>query len=580
MSLFHSNFAALRYFFPHLGCDRKWVLLLSVLIFLLALSNTVLLWWLGKPFDALSREAFDELPHLILVLVLIVCINQALHFCCTFFANWMGLRFVGRLRNRVMAYLLELGSAQAHGFSKGDVLARLSHDVDKVQNLVVEIPSFLISHAATSVLYIFMLFWIDWRLALIALAMLPVLFLHQRLFATPKRKAAEGFLAKNGDLLAHEEEVLNNITEVNAFNAEDRVGRHHQEKFAGAFTWAIKERWLDVSFSASFSLLTYFSAFLIVYMGIKSIEQGFIGLGELLSFILYLGYLAMPVRGFAQLPFQAQADRAAAQRVAEILVLEKICSRPANAPELLLKQGAIRSEAMVFAYPGQKKLFDAVSFEIQAGETIAVVGPSGSGKTTLIKLLAGFFVPQHGRILIDEQDISQVGLKSLRAALSIVWQQPLFFSDSIRNNLLLADANANETQMIEACKAANAWEFIQSLPQQLDSVIGANGVELSVGQRQRLALAQAFLRDTPLLVLDEASSALDSHNEQLIVNSIERLRKNRTTLLIAHRFSSLRSADRVLYFCGDAKVYSGTHEALLASQSQYKEAVTWQLGEP
>jgi ABC-type multidrug transport system fused ATPase/permease subunit len=207
---------------------------------------------------------------------------------------------------------------------------------------------------------------------------------------------------------------------------------------------------------------------------------------------------------------------------------------------------------------------------------VALVGPSGSGKSTFANLLLRFHDPQQGQITVDGVDIKSVTLKSLRHNIAIVWQEPFFINDTIRENLRLAKENASEQQMIDACKASFAWEYIEKLDAGLDTTIGTAGVSLSVGQFQRLAIAQAFLRDAPILVLDEASSALDSRSEQMLLEALARLRKNRTTLIIAHRYSSIRSADRVLYFNGDGTVTSGSHEELLARHDGYQQAVQWQ----
>lgn len=191
-----------------------------------------------------------------------------------------------------------------------------------------------------------------------------------------------------------------------------------------------------------------------------------------------------------------------------------------------------------------------------------------------------FFDPQQGVIAIDQTDIKTVSLESLRNQISIVWQEPFLINGTIRENLLLASPGATEDQMIRACQSGFAWEFVEKLEQGLDTIIGtkegANGTSLSVGQKQRLAVAQAFVRDTPILILDEASSALDSHSEQVLVEAIDSLRKNRTTLIIAHRFSSIRSADRILYFNHNGAISTGTHEELMTTIEEYKEAVDWQ----
>jgi len=214
---------------------------------------------------------------------------------------------------------------------------------------------------------------------------------------------------------------------------------------------------------------------------------------------------------------------------------------------------------------------------IHAGESVALVGPSGTGKSTSAALLLRFYDPQEGSVSIDDIDIKTVSQTSLRNQISIVWQEPFFINGSIKENLLLARSDASDEQMINACKSSFSWDFVKDLEDGLDTIIGANGINLSVGQMQRLAIAQAFLRDTPILILDEASSSLDSHSEKMIVEALQSLRKNRTTLIIAHRYSSIRTANRILYFHGTGTVTSGTHEELMRDNADYKDAVNWQV---
>jgi len=551
--------------------------LAALLVLGITLTNTAMIWLIGAPLDAIYAQDFAAAKGVLVWFVVFVLLNQGFHVSSNLLAQWIGLRFVGRLRNALFERLLALSYPAANDFGRGDLLARLSDDVATAEELSIEFPLDLVSHAFTFALYTAMLFWIDARLALLAAVFAPLLLLHQRFFAPRKRRVAEKFYDRNGKLLSFEEDALANLRGASSFGAE-RVLSHAQRRAFEQFRlWSMRDTWLSQFFSGSFSLLIYFPAAIIVFVGLHDIQAGLIGAGELVSFLLYLGYLSVPLSGFARIPFESQGAAAAGERIFHILDALPQVTEKANAQTLLATKGIIALDDLHFGYSNKHAVLRGVHLDIKGGETVALVGPSGSGKTTLAKLLMRFYDPTSGAIRIDGQDLRDVTLNSLRRNISVVWQEPFLINDTLRANLHMANPEASEDAMIAACRDSQAWEFIENLDSGLDTPIGAGGTELSAGQRQRLALAQAFLRDAPILILDEASSALDSHTEKMLVQAVERLRKNRTTLIIAHRYSSIRNADRVVYLNGDGTITTGSHALLLESHAGYQQAVNWQI---
>jgi len=337
-------------------------------------------------------------------------------------------------------------------------------------------------------------------------------------------------------------------------------------------------RKIGMLYNSFFTFLLYFAGVVVVYSGISSIQFGELAVGVLVSFLVYIRNLAASVRGIARIPIQMQNNRAAAERVMEVLRTDSAVKESDTNVELKISAGEVAFHEVSFAYPKSiEQVFSHFSALIHAGESVALVGPSGTGKSTCAALLLRFYDPQEGVISIDGVDIKSVSQTSLRNHISIVWQEPFFINGSVKENLLLARSDATAEQMISACKSSFSWEFVNDLEDGLDTVIGANGINLSVGQIQRLAIAQAFLRDTPILILDEASSALDSHSEKMLVEALQSLRHNRTTIIIAHRYSSIRTANRILYFNGNGTVTSGTHDELMLHNADYKDAVNWQI---
>jgi ABC-type multidrug transport system fused ATPase/permease subunit len=416
-------------------------------------------------------------------------------------------------------------------------------------------------------------------LALIALALSPLFYFLQRTLAPRKGFAASQFFKSNGELLGFEDKSLENLRGISSFTAEESVRRTHRFKFERARGWALKMRNIDALYNALFAVCTYISGVVIVYFGIDGVRNDTVTIGALVSFIIYLGYLSVPVRGIAHTPIQMEGDASAVLRVKALLQESSMVGEKNNAENLRIKQGDIVFKDVVFNYPGMDQpVFNGVSLTFIGGETIALVGPSGSGKSTLALMLMRFYDPQQGSIFLDGIDIKSVNLSSLRKNIGVVWQEPFLYNDTVRANLRMANPEASDADLVAACKASHAWEFIQRLPLGLETMVGTEGVTLSAGQCQRISIAQAFLKDAPILVLDEAASALDSESEQAINLALNRLRAGRTTLIIAHRYSSLRSAHKVVYLNGDGTVCTGLHKELMRIHPGYKNAVEWQTG--
>ncbi len=562
---------------PYLQADNGYIALMCLLLVGITVANTAMIWLLGTAVNQLTNSAFEQLTVILVWLAGIVVVNQAMQFAYLYIFQWVYLRFVARIRKATLLHIMRLSYPISDHFKKGDLMARITNDIDRLLTFILDVPLNFLSHLLVLLFYISMLFWIDWKLALIALCLAPLFYMTQHILAPRKGRAAQHYYQRNGELMAFEEQALGNLRGISSFTVENRVSNKHHSTFEAARRWALKMRAIDILYDRLFGVLVYLAGVVIVYMGIEDIQTGRLLVGTLVSFIVYLGYLSVPVRGIAQIPIQLQGDMSAAQRVMELLHSHSSILEDVDASTLQVPHGEIVFNNVHFKYHDQiSEVFSGITESIKAGESVALVGPSGSGKSTFANLMLRFYDPQQGKICIDGTDIKSVTLNSLRNNIAIVWQEPFFINDTIRENLRLAKADATEEQMTSACKNSFAWEYIERLEQGLDTVIGTHGVSLSVGQFQRLAIAQAFLRDSPILVLDEASSALDSQSEQMIVDAMSKLRSERTTLIIAHRYSSVRSANRVLYFNGDGTVTSGTHNELLQNHPGYQQAVEWQ----
>lgn len=568
-----------RRFFSFSRQDTSYILICALAILGIAITNTLIIWLISQPLNELQAGAMSAIPMWLAWIGLAVVINQGCHFATDTLSGWLELRFIKRVRAKMLARCMLVSFPIMDNYPKGDLIKRLSQDLDALSQFVLRTLFMSLSHVLILTFYISMLFWIDWPLAAFALACSPVFLVHQGVFGRRKQEASQKFLTFGGRLMSFEAETLANLRGISSFHVEQTVSTLHQSSFEKARKWAMRNKILDASFNASLLALIYLGALAIVLGGMFRIDSGDLDVGRLVSFLLYLGYLSVPVRGLAQLALQCHQDQAAAVRIAEVLDLRPMIEEKAGAPPLEVNRGHIAMDRVTFAYPGGQTVMRDFSGEIFPGETVALVGPSGAGKSTLIKLLARFYDPQEGRISVDGSDIRTVSVGSLRSHIAVVWQEPFLINDTVANNLRLARPEATDEQMVAACRVAHAWEFVENLPQRLQTVLGADGVDLSAGQKQRLTIAQAFLRDAPILVLDEASSALDSQAEKLITDALDHLRQGRTTIIIAHRFSAIRGAQRVFFFNGDGTVTVGTHNELYASHPKYRAAIEWQTGE-
>jgi len=569
----------IKFFWPYLGDDKPYIALLGFISLITTGSNTLLIWMIGKAINEITTGHFESINQTLFIIAGIVMFNMAIQFVYALNYQRASLRFLDRVRGELLFHIMHLSYPIYFKFTKGDLITRLNADVDRLLTFVFNLPLNILAYFVVLCVYLGMIVWINWQLAILAILMAPLFFLSQYVVGPKTGRASKKFTEEKAKLVSIEEQSLSNLRGISAFNSESTIKARHSSQFFIARAWALKLRMIRLFYNSTFTILIYFVAVVLIYSGISNIQSGQLELGTFISFLVYIRYLTNPVRGLASMPLQMQNNRVAADRVMEILKLKPEVADIESAKPLLIRTAKITLSNVTFSYEkSQTPVFSNLSTVINAGETVALVGASGSGKSTFAGLLLRFFNPQQGIIAIDDLNIKDVTLQSLRDQISIVWQEPLIINGTIRENLLLARPDSNNQQMIDACKSAFAWEFIEKLEKGLDTLLGTNGITLSAGQQQRLSIAQAFLRDTPILILDEATSALDSYSEQMLVEAIDSLRKNRTTLIIAHRFSSIRNANRVLYFNGMGQIITGSHEELTQQIEQYKSAVEWQLG--
>lgn len=474
------------------------------------------------------------------------------------------------MRREVYARLQRLPVSYFDPRASGDLMTRVIEDVNAVERVLIDgteqgsVAILSIVGVAT------ILFLTNPLLAWVAMIPLPLLIagaLWYTLTAHRRyRVQREAASAMNALLMDN----LQGVRQIKAFGRE----RHEDERFA-ARADALRRGSLGIMrvwamYSPVMAFVGAAGMGLVMWVGGRQVLADKMTVGELVGFLFYLGLFYDPIARLHGLNQMLQAARAAGERVFDIL--DAIPERAEGGPRRELRQpvrGEIVYEAVSFGYHADRGVLDEVSLQARPGEMVALVGPTGAGKSTLVNLLPAFYEPTAGRILLDGQDIADITLPSLREHISVVSQEPFLFNGSIRENILFGRPDASEAELLAAARSANCHDFIARLPQGYDARVGERGVKLSVGEKQRVSIARALLKNAPVLILDEATASVDTATERLIQEALERLMANRTSFVIAHRLSTIRRADQILVMRQGRIVERGTHDELLALGGLY-----------
>ena len=497
-----------------------------------------------------------------------------------FLVTWIGERVVADLRRAVYSRVLQLSPAFFETRQTGEVLSRLSADAEVIQTVI--------GSAASVAMRNFLL--VIGGLALMAISSpslmgatalaIPVVVAPIVIFGRRVRKLSRENQDRIAAVASHVEESVNGVRIVQAFAQEEADIARFSTRLEMAFGSAVKRIRARAWLTATVILLVFGAVGLILWTGGHMVLSGEMTAGELSAFVFYAVVTAGGVGALSEVWGDLQRAAGATERLAGLLAEEPDIQAPAHpTPPPVPVQGAVKFEHVAFAYPArpdQPALTD-VSFDVQPGETVALVGPSGAGKTTIFQLLLRFYDPKSGVITVDGIDVRAMDPRALRAFYGFVPQEPAIFSASVEENIRFGRPDATDAEVRAAAEAAAALEFIEALPEGFKADLGQKGVRLSGGQRQRIAIARAILRDPPVLLLDEATSALDSESEAQVQTALERLQKGRTTLVIAHRLATVQNADRILVLEDGRIVAAGAHGALMAEGGLYARLAAMQF---
>jgi ATP-binding cassette subfamily B protein len=562
--------ALLRRFLPLLRPYRGQVALALLFVLWRPALNTAKVWLLKIVIDDVVRgQRLGLLPIICATYLAIAALKGLLVYTGGILTAWLGGRVTTDLRQRLYDHLQALPLAVAGQWRPGDLLTRLTADTAAMEGLLTTTLSEGLGAAVTILIFGGVLLYLDPRLGGLALLVVPVLAVAIGRYTGRSRAAARAVRREASALAALAEEALGALPLVKAYGREG----HERGRFTTQAQANLRARLVAARVAALFQptseLISTAGMVVVLWFGVHELFAGRLTLGGLVVFLGYLGSLYTPLVTLSRLSGAVQTALAGAERVTELLDLGPEAPDVAGALPLPPLRGAIELRDVTYGYDPARPALRDVSLTIAPGELIALVGPSGAGKSTLLGLLLRFANPDRGAVLLDGRDISTVTLASLRAQVALVLQEPTIFRGTIADNIRYGRLDADDAAVAAAAEAAGAAGFIAAWPTGFATEVGPRGSRLSGGQRQRLAIARALVRDAPLLLLDEATAALDTLAEARLRETLARLTMGRTTLLVAHRLSTARWADRIVALDGGRIVEAGTHEALLARGGLY-----------
>ena len=551
---------------PHLGR-----LLLAGLCMAVAAGATAALAYLMEPvLDRIFLEKDRELLVIVPVAVIVITlIRGAATYGQAVLMAFVGQRVIADLQSRVFAHILRFDLAFFQDTASGKLVSRLTNDVNMMRNAVANALTGMVRDSLTLLFLIGVMFEKDWKLALIACVVFPIAIYPIARIGRRMRKVSTSALNELGLFTARLNEAFQGARHVKAYNREDFEAQRTDRLVESVFRLIFKQNRIRAIASPLMETLGgLFIAVLILYGGWQVIENAMTP-GAFFAFITAMLLAYRPLKAIANLNASLQEGLAASQRVFDLLDTEPRIAQAPDARPLRLAGGALALEGVSFTYPNGTPALRDVTLEVPAGKTVALVGPSGAGKSTVLNLIPRFYDVDEGSVRIDGTDVRTATMDSVRDAVALVSQEAVLFDDTVRANIAYGRIEASEDEIADAARAAGAEGFIAELPDGLDTVIGEHGVKLSGGQRQRLSIARAMLKDAPILLLDEATSALDPESERQVQEALRSLMQGRTTLVIAHRLSTVEQADRIHVLEQGRLAESGTHRSLLAAGGVY-----------
>lgn len=558
-----------------------------ILVGVLSAASTAFPYMFKLMIDSARNEGGGfHLPssYLLAIMFGVLAIQVVVAFFRSYLFTIVGEKSIADIRKDIYGRMIMMPMEFFTQRRVGELSSRISADVGQIQDTIISVVPQIIRSFLTFIICVILILFISPQLTLLMLCMIPVTALISYIFGKRVKnlsRRAQDQLAESGTVV---QESLQGIANVKAFSNEWYEIRRYKKSIMESVRLALKSGFQQAIFNSLLLLSMFGTVILLIWYSAHLMQQGHLSYGDLTAFILYTAFLSSTLANFADLYNQLQKSIGATQRVREILAdgIENVnTTNEQLKPENRLS-GKVSFNNISFSYPGRRDVtvLKNIQIDAESGQQIAIVGPSGAGKSTITALLLRFYEPDSGQLLFDGRNAVDMPLAQLRMQMALVPQDVHLFGGTIYENILYGKPDATEAEIIEAAKKANAHDFISKFPEAYQTVVGERGIKLSGGQRQRIAIARAILKDPVILILDEATSSLDSESEALVQEALNNLMKNRTSFVIAHRLSTIRNADKIIVLEDGQVVESGTHQELLRiEEGLYKNMSRMQLSE-